>query len=50
MKAVELNAKWNPKSEFKLGPKDVDGKLTVNEGNWPKRKTYTLYVSFSIIA
>ena len=28
MKAVELNAKWVPKSEFKLGPKDIDGKLT----------------------
>ena len=28
MKAVELSAKWAPKPEFKLGSKDVDGKLT----------------------
>ncbi len=28
MKAVVLHAKWDPKPEFSLGPKDVDGKLT----------------------
>ena len=28
MKAVELSAKWAPKPEFKLGSKDIDGKLT----------------------
>ncbi len=28
MKVVELDAKWNPKPDFKLGHKDVDGKLT----------------------
>ena len=28
MKAVELTAKWAPKSEFRLGSKDIDGKLT----------------------
>jgi len=28
MKAVELDAKWDPKSDFKLGHKDIDGKLT----------------------
>ncbi|MFW9781971.1 MAG: alcohol dehydrogenase catalytic domain-containing protein, partial [Candidatus Heimdallarchaeota archaeon] len=28
MKAVELSAQWNPKPNFKLGVKDVDGKLT----------------------
>jgi len=28
MKTVELSAKWDPKSEFKLGSKDIDGKLT----------------------
>ena len=27
MKAVVLNAKWKPKKEFKLGPKDREGKL-----------------------
>lgn len=28
MKAVQLNATWDPKSDFKLGSKDIDGKLT----------------------
>jgi threonine dehydrogenase-like Zn-dependent dehydrogenase len=28
MKAVTLSAKWKPKSDFKLGRKDIDGKLT----------------------
>jgi threonine dehydrogenase-like Zn-dependent dehydrogenase len=28
MKAVQLNAKWDPKPGFKLGAKDIDGKLT----------------------
>ncbi|MGQ9779746.1 MAG: scyllo-inosose 3-dehydrogenase [Bacillota bacterium] len=28
MKAVTLFAEWAPKPEFKLGPKDIDGKLT----------------------
>ncbi|MHA1336656.1 MAG: scyllo-inosose 3-dehydrogenase [Promethearchaeota archaeon] len=28
MKAVELTAKWDPKPSFKLGPKDIEGKLT----------------------
>ncbi|PLV59142.1 scyllo-inosose 3-dehydrogenase [Thermotoga sp. KOL6] len=28
MKAVRLHAKWDPRSGFKLGPKDVEGKLT----------------------
>lgn len=28
MKAVELRAKWEPRSQFKLGPKDIDGELT----------------------
>lgn len=28
MKAIELNAKWDPKPNFKLGLKDIDGKLT----------------------
>ena len=28
MKAVELGAKWSPKPDFKLGSKDIDGKLT----------------------
>ncbi|MFX1316610.1 MAG: scyllo-inosose 3-dehydrogenase [Promethearchaeota archaeon] len=28
MKAVELSAKWDPKPEFKLGSKDIDGRLT----------------------
>jgi threonine dehydrogenase-like Zn-dependent dehydrogenase len=28
MKAVQLNAIWDPKPDFKLGAKDIDGKLT----------------------
>ena len=28
MKAVQLTAKWSPKLSFKLGSKDIDGKLT----------------------
>ncbi|MHA1805340.1 MAG: scyllo-inosose 3-dehydrogenase [Promethearchaeota archaeon] len=28
MKAVELRAEWDPKPEYKLGPKDIEGKLT----------------------
>jgi len=28
MKAIELRAKWDPKPDFKLGSKDIDGKLT----------------------
>jgi len=28
MKAVELSAKWDPKPNFKLGSKDIEGKLT----------------------
>ena len=28
MKAVELDAKWDPKPEFKLSSKDIEGKLT----------------------
>ena len=28
MKAVRLYADWEPKSDFKLGPKDVDKKQT----------------------
>ena len=28
MKAICLNADWDPKPEFKLGAKDIDGKLT----------------------
>ncbi|MHA1371668.1 MAG: scyllo-inosose 3-dehydrogenase [Promethearchaeota archaeon] len=28
MKAVRLHAKWDPRVEFKLGDKDIDGKLT----------------------
>lgn len=28
MRAVRLHAKWDPKPEFKLGSKDVDGKLS----------------------
>ncbi len=28
MKVVQLEAKWDPKPEFKLGSKDIDGKLT----------------------
>ncbi|MCJ7647251.1 MAG: alcohol dehydrogenase catalytic domain-containing protein [Candidatus Lokiarchaeota archaeon] len=28
MKAIQLTAKWAPKSSFKLGSKDIDGKLT----------------------
>ncbi|TFG27204.1 MAG: alcohol dehydrogenase [Promethearchaeota archaeon] len=28
MKAVELSAKWDPKPNFKLGFKDIEGKLT----------------------
>jgi len=28
MKVVELSAKWDPKPEFKLGLKDIEGKLT----------------------
>ena len=28
MKTVELSAKWSPKASFKLGSKDIDGKLT----------------------
>ncbi len=28
MKAIELKAKWDPKPNFKLGPKDIEGKLT----------------------
>lgn len=28
MKAVQLNAQWDPKPDFKLGAKDIDGKLT----------------------
>ncbi|MFX1410127.1 MAG: scyllo-inosose 3-dehydrogenase [Promethearchaeota archaeon] len=28
MKAVELSAKWDPKPEFKLSSKDIDGRLT----------------------
>lgn len=28
MKSVVLSAKWDPKKEFKLSPKDVEGKLT----------------------
>ncbi len=28
MKTVELSARWDPKPDFKLGSKDIDGKLT----------------------
>ncbi len=28
MKSVVLSAKWDPKRSFRLGPKDMDGKLT----------------------
>ena len=28
MKAIEINAKWEPKADFKLGSKDIEGKLT----------------------
>jgi scyllo-inosose 3-dehydrogenase len=28
MKAIEINAQWDPKPEFKLGFKDTEGKLT----------------------
>ncbi|MCP4398452.1 MAG: alcohol dehydrogenase catalytic domain-containing protein [bacterium] len=28
MKAVQLNATWDPKPDFKLGSKDIDGKLS----------------------
>jgi scyllo-inosose 3-dehydrogenase len=28
MKTITLNAKWDPKPDFKLGAKDVEGKLT----------------------
>ena len=28
MKGIELSAKWDPKLKFKLGSKDIDGKLT----------------------
>jgi threonine dehydrogenase-like Zn-dependent dehydrogenase len=28
MKAVTLNADWQPKPDFRLGPKDIDGHLT----------------------
>jgi len=28
MKVVQLKAKWDPKPDFKLGLKDIDGKLT----------------------
>jgi len=28
MKAVQLNAKWDPKPKFKLGSKDIEGKLS----------------------
>jgi scyllo-inosose 3-dehydrogenase len=28
MKAIELSAKWNPKPNYKLGLKDIEGKLT----------------------
>ncbi|MCJ7647581.1 MAG: alcohol dehydrogenase catalytic domain-containing protein, partial [Candidatus Lokiarchaeota archaeon] len=28
MRAIQLTAKWSPKSSFKLGSKDIDGKLT----------------------
>lgn len=28
MRTVVLSAKWDPKKEFKVGPKDVEGKLT----------------------
>ena len=28
MKTVVLSAEWSPKPEFKLGPKDIDGKLS----------------------
>ncbi|MFX1595407.1 MAG: alcohol dehydrogenase catalytic domain-containing protein, partial [Promethearchaeota archaeon] len=28
MKAVELSAKWDPKPDFKLKTKDIEGKLT----------------------
>ena len=28
MKTVELSARWDPKPDFKIGSKDIDGKLT----------------------
>ncbi len=28
MKAVEISAKWDPKPDFKLSSKDINGKLT----------------------
>lgn len=28
MKAVRLHAQWSPKPDFKLGPKDIEGKVT----------------------
>jgi hypothetical protein len=28
MKTVTLHADWQPKPDFKLGAKDIDGKLT----------------------
>ncbi|MCK4419637.1 alcohol dehydrogenase catalytic domain-containing protein [Candidatus Aerophobetes bacterium] len=33
MKTVTLSANWEPKSDFKLGPKDIEGKLTYL-GSW----------------
>ncbi|MDI3525765.1 MAG: scyllo-inosose 3-dehydrogenase, partial [Candidatus Atribacteria bacterium] len=28
MKAVRLHAKWDPRSDFKLGNKDIEGKVS----------------------
>jgi len=28
MKAVKLHAQWSPKPDFKIGPKDIEGKVT----------------------
>ncbi len=28
MKAIVLSAKWDPKQSFKIGDKDIEGKLT----------------------
>jgi hypothetical protein len=41
MKSCTLNAKWDPKPGFKLGTKDIDGKLTylaVKSGDTPRLK------------
>ena len=36
MKAIELQAKWDPAPDFELGAKDTEGKLVSVQPKWHK--------------